>query len=84
MNTHAFLQPVLNQEVVDTDIFSPVRAVQTTLEPAIRQWANRFLIGVRPSGSFAKGTANWSGTDIDLFISLFSETRETLNEIYES
>jgi len=35
-----------------------------------------------PSGSFAKGTANRSGTDIDLFISLTSGTPDTLKEIY--
>lgn len=34
--------------------------------------------------SFAKGTANRSGTDIDLFISLASQTTNTLKEIYES
>ena len=74
----------MNREAVDTGIFSPVRTVQATLEPAIRPWANRFLIGISPSGSFAKGTANKSGTDIDLFISLSSRTGETLKEIYES
>ena len=63
MSADAYLQQVLNREAVDTGIFSPVRAVQATLEPAIRLWANRFLIGVTPSGSFAKGTANKSGTD---------------------
>ena len=84
MSADAYLQQILNREAVDTGIFSPVRAMQATLEPAIRLWANRFLIGVTPSGSFAKGTANKSGTDIDLFISLSSETGETLKEIYES
>jgi hypothetical protein len=39
---------------------------------------------VHPSGSFAKGTANHSGTDIDLFISLKSDTTSTLKEIYSS
>jgi hypothetical protein len=39
---------------------------------------------VQPSESFAKGTANHSGTDIDLFISLKSDTKETLKETYTS
>jgi hypothetical protein len=30
-----------------------------------------------------KGTANMSGTDIDLFISLSEQTTETLKEIYD-
>ena len=84
MNADTYLQQILNREAVDTGIFSPVRAVQATLEPAIREWANQYLIGVSPSGSFAKGTANQSGTDIDLFVSLSADTRETLKEIYES
>lgn len=84
MSADAYLQQFLNREAVDTGIFSPVRGVQAILEPAIREWANRFLIGVTPSGSFAKDTANKSGTDIDLFISLSPETQETLKEIYES
>ena len=36
-----------------------------------------------PSGSFSKGTANLSGTDIDLFISVSSNVVETLREIYD-
>lgn len=84
MSADAYLQQILNREAIDTGLFSPVRSVQTTLEPTLRQWANRFLIGVSPSGSFAKGTANRSGTDIDLFISLSTQTGETLKEIYES
>ena len=41
------------------------------------------LSDVSPSGSFAKGTANRSGTDIDLFISLSQNTPETLKQIYD-
>jgi hypothetical protein len=40
------------------------------------------LAGVSPSGSFAKGTAIKSGTDLDLFVSLKEDTTETLKEIY--
>ena len=79
-----YLLQILVRESVNTGIFSPVRSVQATLESAIREWANRFLVSISPSGSFVKGTANKSGTDIDLFISLSPETKETLKEIYES
>lgn len=84
MSGDAYLQQILKREAVDVGIFSPVRAVQTKLDSILRIWANRFLIDVSPSGSFAKGTANRSGTDIDLFISLSAQTPETLKEIYES
>ncbi len=84
MSADLYLQKILTREAVDTGIFSPVRHVQTTLQPIIQEWAGTLLSSVSPSGSFAKGTANKSGTDIDLFISLSSGTNETLKEIYES
>ncbi len=60
-----------------------MRNVQTTILPVIRDWAAGYLVAVTPSGSFAKGTANRSGTDIDLFISLAHTTPNTLKEIYD-
>jgi len=80
----AYLQKILDREAVDTNPSSPVLRVQYTLEPIIREWAGNTLLGVQPSGSFAKGTANKTGTDIDLFISLADNTNATLKEIYES
>ncbi|WP_245294532.1 nucleotidyltransferase domain-containing protein [Rhizobium anhuiense] len=71
------------REAVDTGPHAPVRGVLTTLTPLIAGWAGNKLLSVSPSGSFAKGTANHSGTDIDLFISLSEETTETLQQIYE-
>lgn len=79
-----YLRAILQREAVDTSIFSPLWQVQTSINPVIETWANRFLAGVSPSGSFSKGTANKSGTDIDLFISLSPETAESLSEIYNS
>jgi hypothetical protein len=61
-----------------------VRGVQAVIQPIVRGWAGNKLVSISPSGSFSKGTANRSGTDIDLFISLAHDTRETLKEIYES
>jgi hypothetical protein len=61
-----------------------VRGVQAILQPILNQWAGMQLRSVHPSGSFAKGTANRSGTDIDLFVSLKSDTTSTLKDIYLS
>ncbi|WP_222029985.1 nucleotidyltransferase domain-containing protein [Rhizobium leguminosarum] len=80
----AYLQAILSREAVDTGPNSPVRGVQGILAPLLAEWANVYLISVSPSGSFAKGTANHSGTDIDLFISLSENTVETLQQIYET
>src|SRR5437867_5955320 len=79
-----YLQNILNREAVDSGPHSPVRGVQAIIQPLIAQWAGNQLFGVSPSGSFMKGTANFSGTDIDLFVSLSPNVRETLKEIYES
>lgn len=84
MSPDQYLQSILAREAVDNSLYSPVRRVQSTLEPTIRQWASTFFSGMSPSGSFAKGTANKSGTDIDLFISLNQDTPNTLKEVYES
>jgi tRNA nucleotidyltransferase (CCA-adding enzyme) len=78
-----YLHNILNREAVDTGPFSPVRGVQAQIQPVIAQWAGNRLAGIGVSGSFMKGTANRSGTDIDLFISLTQNTSETLKEVYE-
>jgi hypothetical protein len=83
MSADVYLQTMLNREAVDTGPFSPVRGVQVVIYPIIQKWAGNRLISVHPSGSFIKGTANTSGTDIDLFISLSEQTTETLKEIYD-
>jgi len=84
MTPDEYLQSILQREVVDTGPYSPVRGVQATLEPAIREWAGVYLSIISPSGSFAKGTANHSGTDIDIFISVAQQTPETLKQVYDT
>jgi hypothetical protein len=83
MTPDEYLQGILNREAVNTGIFSPVRGVHTVLDPIIREWAGNRLLSMHPSGSFMKGTANQSGTDIDFFISLSEQTTETLKDIYD-
>lgn len=84
MTADRYLKSILQREAVDTSSASPVINVQDVIEPIIIRWAGNRLVGVNPSGSFAKGTANDSGTDIDLFVSLSSNTSETLKYIYNS
>ena len=82
MTADQYLQNILQREGVNTSPNSPVLGVQTTLRPILNEWARGQLRSISPSGSFAKDTANSSGTDIDLFISLKSDTTNTLKEIY--
>jgi hypothetical protein len=82
MTPDQYLQAILAREAVNTSATSPVLAVRQTLMPFLNGWAGQMLRSVQPSGSFVKGTANRSGTDIDLFISLSSQTSETLKQLY--
>lgn len=84
MTADQYLQKILTREAVDVSTFSPVRSVQAQVMPAIQQWAGHYLRAVKPSGSFAKGTANKSGTDIDLFLSLSENVPNTMKEIYDT
>ena len=84
MTPDQYLQSILARDAVNTGPTSPVLGVQALLQPTIAKWAGRRLRALHPSGSFSKGTANHSGTDIDLFVSLLSSTTNTLKEIYES
>ena len=83
MTPDEYLFSILHREAVDTGAYSPVRSVYTEIYPIVQRWAGNRLISVHPSGSFMKGTANKSGTDIDLFVSLSEQTTETLREIYQ-
>jgi hypothetical protein len=78
-----YLNRILARELVNTGSTSPIRDVQATLMPLIVEWAGSVLLNVHPSGSFMKGTAVLSGTDIDLFISISENCTDTLKEVYE-
>jgi hypothetical protein len=82
MTADQYLYGILLREAVDAGPNSPLLGVQATLMPILQQWAGDNLLGVYPSGSFRKGTAVRSGTDIDLFLSLSEHTNETLREVY--
>lgn len=84
MTGKEYLYQILNRETVDTGFNSSARAAADQLQPTIQDWAGTWLHSLEPSGSFAKGTANRTGTDIDLFISLRSGITLTLKEIYNS
>lgn len=82
MSPNEYLRAILAREQVDNSLYSPVRGVITTLLPTLAQWAGSYLVAVQPSGSFSKGTANQSGTDIDVFVSVSSTTPDALKQIY--
>lgn len=83
MTPDEYLRGILAREAVNTGLASPAWLVQSALTPLIREWANGRLLDLHASGSFMKGTANSSGTDVDLFISLSEDTIETLAQIHD-
>jgi hypothetical protein len=54
----------------------------TTIKTILTTWAGQQLVELKQSGSSAKGTAVKGIADFDIFISLKSDTTETLKEIY--
>jgi hypothetical protein len=82
MSADQYLAHILQRETVNTGPLSPVRDVLNTLTPILQVWGGQYFLHATPSGSFAKGTAIRSGTDIDIFISLAENTPDTLRESY--
>jgi len=84
MSGDTYLNKIIVREAVDNSTTSPALGVQAILQPSLNAWGGRMLRKVHPSGSFAKGTANHSGTDIDLFVSVSNECPDNLKSIYAS
>ena len=82
MTSDDYVRQVLTKYQVSTGPYS--QAVQTfnALTPMIKEWASTQLVEVKPSGSYAKGTAIRGKTDVDMFISLAPNTTQTLKELY--
>lgn len=84
MTADEYLRQVLAKHRVDTGPQSSAKRAAEQLAPTLREWAGAQLAGLHLSGSFAKGTAVRTGTDVDLFISLKSDTSGTLKALYEN
>lgn len=54
----------------------------TNIKSVINEWAGGQLVSIKKSGSSAKGTAVHGIADFDIFISLKSNTTQTLKELY--
>jgi len=59
-------------------------AAFATVRKTMVKWAGKQLAVVRPSGSFAKGTAVVGGSDVDMLVLLRRNTEGTLAELYQS
>lgn len=83
MTADEYLQSIITKHRVATGQGSPAYNAGNAVYPIIQKWADAQLREVRFSGSNAKGTAVHGTTDVDLFISLKSDTKQTLKELFD-
>lgn len=81
MSADQQLRKVIAKYGVDSSL---AEQYKTLFEPYVRNWANGCLSDFKISGSVRKGTAVSNGTDVDLFISLTSTTKNSLSDLYNS
>jgi hypothetical protein len=77
----AYIEAVLASHVYVPHPLSDL--ILRVIESGINEWSNGNLRHISFVGSVPKGTAIEGTTDLDLFISLESDTPHTLKEIYE-
>jgi hypothetical protein len=78
-----YVETILAKYAVPRGPMSPAEKLGSMLEGPLRKWAGQQLNALQYSGSYAKGTAVRGTSDVDVFISLKSDTTSTLKEIYE-
>lgn len=83
MTADEYLQSLITKYHVATGQGSPAQNAGNAVYPIIQKWADTQLREVCFSGSNAKGTAIHGTTDVDLFISLKSDTKQTLKELFD-
>jgi hypothetical protein len=76
-----YVSTILQKYAVQTGSTSQAERNGNAIKPSIRTWAGQSLADMYFSGSYAKGTAVKGTADIDLFISLKSDT--PLENVYE-
>lgn len=83
MSGDEYVSQVLKKYEVLKGQLSPAEQTANKIAPVIRRWAGSWLHSIGFSGSYAKGTAVRGGSDIDIFISLKSDTPGTLKDNYD-
>jgi hypothetical protein len=76
-----YLRGILAREHITNGLLSPASKVYSLLAPLVRSWAGPHFALFSYSGSFAKGTANKTGTDLDFLISLRSSCAIPVKDI---
>ena len=83
MTPDQYVESVLAKYGVPRGPTSPAEQLGATVAGPVRTWAGQQLNALEYSGSYAKETGVRGTSDVDVFISLKSDTKETLKELYE-
>ena len=84
MTPDQYVNAVLAKYAVPRGPTSPAEKLGAMVAGPIRTWAGQQLNALEYSGSYAKETGVHGVSDVDVFISLKSDTTNTLKEIYSS
>ncbi|MBP1154641.1 MULTISPECIES: nucleotidyltransferase [unclassified Paenibacillus] len=84
MTAEEYVLSVVRKYQQHAGVNSPAHKTANLLFSSIKSWAGDFLNEVHFSGSYAKGTGVKGSADLDLFISLKSDTPYTLQYIFDS
>lgn len=83
MTPDQYVESVLAKYAVPRGPNSPAERLGETVAGPLRRWAGQQLNALQYSGSYAKETGVRGISDVDVFVSLKSDTTDSLKEIYE-
>lgn len=84
MTPDQYVESILAKYTVQRGPNSPAERLGSDVAGPLRKWANQYLNTLEYSGSYAKETGVRGISDVDVFISLKSDTPGTLKELYNS
>ena len=83
MTPDQYVESILAKYEVPRGPSSPAEQLSAAVAAPLRTWAGQQLNALGYSGSYAKETGVHGISDVDVFISLKSDTTNTLKELYE-
>lgn len=83
MTGDEYVSKVLRKYTTTSKEISEVQSIANNLAIDLEIWAGNCLSKISFSGAYAKGTAVKGSSDIDLFISLKSSTKNSLGELFQ-
>jgi hypothetical protein len=84
MTADQYVEAILAKYAVPRGPTSPAERFGAAVGGPLRAWAGQQLNALEYSGSYAKETGVHGNSDVDVFISLKSDTTSTLKDIYNS